>query len=45
MGHSRQDVTDKRYLFWTVGKYVIAYRLVGEELLVIRLQRREDGER
>ncbi|MBZ0189130.1 MAG: type II toxin-antitoxin system RelE/ParE family toxin [Candidatus Obscuribacterales bacterium] len=24
MGHSRQDVSDQRYLFWTVGTYVIA---------------------
>jgi plasmid stabilization system protein ParE len=34
--HTRADVTDKRYLFWTVGNYVIAYR-VEEELVVVRV--------
>lgn len=37
MGHTRADVSDKRYLFWSVGKYVIAYRLEAEGLLVIRV--------
>ena len=35
MGHTRSDVTDKRYLFWAVGKHVIAYRVEGEELVVV----------
>ncbi len=26
MGHARTDVKDRRYMFWTVGNYVIAYR-------------------
>ena len=26
MGHTRRDVEDQRYLFRTVGSYVIAYR-------------------
>ncbi len=37
MGHSRQDVSDKRYLFWTVGTYVIAYRMQGKQLIVVRV--------
>jgi len=37
LGHIRPDVTDKRYLFWAEGKYVIAYRLEDEELVVIRV--------
>lgn len=37
IGHSRLDVTDKRYLFWTVGNYVIAYRMVGPDLVVVRV--------
>jgi toxin ParE1/3/4 len=36
MGHSRSDVKDKRHLFWVVGKYVIAYR-VEKELVVVRV--------
>jgi toxin ParE1/3/4 len=37
MGHSRQDVADSRYLFWTIGTYVIAYRMDGHQLLVVRV--------
>ncbi|CAN5426178.1 type II toxin-antitoxin system RelE/ParE family toxin [soil metagenome] len=37
MGHTRQDVADRRYLFWTVGTYVIAYRIEGKHLLVVRV--------
>ena len=37
MGHTRSEVTDKRYLFWAVGKHVIAYRVEGEELVVVRV--------
>lgn len=37
MGHGRLDVTDKRYLFWTVSNYVIAYRMAGKQLLVVRV--------
>jgi toxin ParE1/3/4 len=37
MGHTRPDVSDKRYRFWAVGNYVIAYRLEGKELLVVRV--------
>src|SRR5258708_8019837 len=36
LGHSRADVTDKRYLFWAVGKYVIAYRMEHKEIVVVR---------
>jgi plasmid stabilization system protein ParE len=36
MGHARSDVKDKRYLFWAVGKYIIAYR-VEKKLLVVRI--------
>ena len=34
MGHTRADVADKRYLFWVVGSYVIAYRVEKKELVV-----------
>jgi len=37
MGHTRADVQDKRYLFWVVGKHVIAYRVEGRELIVVRV--------
>jgi plasmid stabilization system protein ParE len=37
MGHPRADVKDKRYLFWAVGGYVIAYRMEQNELLVVRV--------
>ena len=33
-----QDISNKSYLFWTVGNYVIAYRItVGKELMVVRV--------
>jgi toxin ParE1/3/4 len=37
MGHGRLDVQDKRYLFWTVSSYVIAYRMQGKQLLAVRV--------
>ena len=37
MGHTRADVADKRYLFWVIGNYVIAYRVERTELVVVRL--------
>jgi plasmid stabilization system protein ParE len=37
MGHTRADVKDKRYLFWALGKYVIAYRVEAKELVVVRV--------
>ncbi len=37
MGHTRADVTDKRYLFWAVAKHVIAYRVEQKELVVVRV--------
>jgi toxin ParE1/3/4 len=37
MGHTRSDVKDKRYLFWAVGNYLIAYRVEKKELLVVRV--------
>ncbi|HYV36200.1 MAG TPA: type II toxin-antitoxin system RelE/ParE family toxin [Gemmataceae bacterium] len=37
MGHTRPDVADKRYLFWAVGNYVIAYRVEKKELVVVRV--------
>lgn len=36
MGHTRPDVKDKRYRFWAVGKYIIAYRF-EKELVVVRV--------
>jgi toxin ParE1/3/4 len=37
IGHTRADVQDKRYLFRAVGNYVIAYRVEGRELIVVRV--------
>jgi toxin ParE1/3/4 len=37
MGHRRADVRDNRYLFWAVGSYVIAYRVKGKKLVVVRV--------
>lgn len=37
MGHKRPDVRDARYWFWSVGNYVICYRLEEETLLVVRV--------
>ncbi len=37
MGHTRADVTDKRYLFWVVARHVIAYRVENQELVVVRV--------
>jgi toxin ParE1/3/4 len=37
MGHHREDVSDARYLFWSVGNYVIAYRVEAGTLVVIRV--------
>ncbi|HEY1683180.1 MAG TPA: type II toxin-antitoxin system RelE/ParE family toxin [Tepidisphaeraceae bacterium] len=36
-GHIRTDVKDRRYLFWSVGNYVIAYRLEKKKLIVVRV--------
>lgn len=41
MGHTRADVKDKRYLFWVVGSYVIAYRVEQNELVVVRVVHRK----
>jgi plasmid stabilization system protein ParE len=37
MGHTQGDVQDKRYLFWVVGHYVIAYRVDPKELVIVRV--------
>jgi plasmid stabilization system protein ParE len=37
MGHRRSDVDDNRYLFWSVGNYVVAYRMEPNVLLVVRV--------
>jgi plasmid stabilization system protein ParE len=37
IGHTRSDVEDKRYLFWAVGKYVVAYRVEHKEVVVVRV--------
>lgn len=36
-GHTRADVTDKSYRFWSVYSYVIAYRYDDESLTVVRV--------
>ena len=37
LGHTRADVDDRRYRFWRVHSYLIAYRLENDTLLVIRV--------
>ncbi len=37
MGHTRADVRDARYRFWTVKPYVIAYRHDASTLTVVRV--------
>lgn len=37
MGHTRSDVKDTRYRFWTVYTYVIAYRYDDSSLTVVRV--------
>jgi toxin ParE1/3/4 len=37
MGHTRPDVTNHRYRFWTVYRYVIAYRTDCRPLTVSRV--------
>lgn len=36
-GHTRQDVQDKRLRFWVKYSYVIAYRVRGPRLTVVRI--------
>jgi len=37
LGHCRADVREKRYRFWSVFSYLIAYRTEGEDLIVVRV--------
>lgn len=37
IGHRRANVDDKRYLFWAIGNYVIAYRVMEKETVVVRV--------
>lgn len=37
MGHTRPEVQDSRYRFWKVYSYLIAYRLEGRTLFIVRV--------
>jgi plasmid stabilization system protein ParE len=37
IGHSRSDVNDPRYRFYSVGNYIIAYRVEKSAALIIRV--------
>lgn len=37
IGHTRPDVNDRRYRFWRVHSYLIAYRVEGDTLFVVRV--------
>jgi toxin ParE1/3/4 len=37
MGHQREDVSDPTIRFWRVYSYLIAYRMEGETLYVLRI--------
>jgi len=37
IGHRRADVTNARYRFWVVGKYVIAYRVEKATVVISRV--------
>ena len=39
LGHTRRDVVNPDYRFWTVKPYVISYRVERDALLVIRVLR------
>ena len=36
-GHTRRDVKDRRYRFWSVYSYIIAYRYDHATLTVVRV--------
>jgi plasmid stabilization system protein ParE len=37
LGHGRREVKDARYRFWRVHSYLVAYRLDGRTLVVVRV--------
>jgi plasmid stabilization system protein ParE len=37
MGHQREDVANPSYRFWRVYSYLIAYRMEGRTLIVVRV--------
>ena len=37
IGHRRRDVADARYRYWPVRPYIIAYRIDGARLIVVRI--------
>ena len=34
-GHKRKDLTDKPFLFWPVGRYLIIYRVLEEKIEIL----------
>ncbi len=36
-GHTRADVRDVRYRFWSVYSYIIAYRFDEETVTIVRI--------
>lgn len=37
MGHARRDVSSRRYRFWSVKSYVVAYRPTARTLRLVRV--------
>jgi plasmid stabilization system protein ParE len=37
IGHHRDDVTNPNYRFWSVYKYLIAYRVRGRTVTIVRV--------
>lgn len=37
IGHTRRDVSDPRYRFWRIYRFLIAYRVEGDTLYVARV--------
>lgn len=37
LGHTRPDVANPAYRFWTVKPYIIAYRVEADTLIVVRV--------
>lgn len=37
MGHRRNDVSNPEYRFWTVSRYVIAYKRIRSQLVIMRV--------
>ena len=35
IGHTRKDLTERPLLFWSIGEYLILYRIVDEDIEIV----------